>query len=476
MSTLDALPSVTPAPTTQESRPFNSAVASMVPLDLAAYGYVEEEFFVSGTAAVYADDLAVTAEVPYVNRVVVRRPADASTGSGVVLLEILNASNGYPAEGLWRRAWDHTLLHRHTWVGFTSKPIDIDALKIFDPARYAALTWETDPANPHEPVQGPDLNALGAIVDGAEEGLVWDVTTHMLRLLRTDDAGGLLGGATPRTLILGGQSQSGVVLNTWIRHFHPLVRRPDGRAIVDGYLVSVASVVERTLRQQVSPDGFFATTTPGEGAPVDVPLISVFSEGDVALWANHGQTHTAQPGLGDGEWRRSWCVPGGSHTELFTPAMPSAAEVQRAARKPRSTTVEAAVTGNPYPLEAFVTSAFDAVLRWATDGAPAAPSRFFDTDTDGSLARNADGNVTGGLRPGIHAEAIATFHGGTGGTGGTLTFLPRDEVLRRYPTPDAYLAAVSEVDAQLVAAGYLTDWGRRQLWTTATQLYLRAVG
>ena len=214
MFTRDAIPTVTPVPTTADSRPFNSTVASVVPLDLAAYGYVEEEFFVSGTASVYADDLTPTAEVPYVNRVVVRRPVDEATASGVVLLEILNASNGYPAEGLWRRAWDHLLLHRHTWVGFTSKPIDVDALKVFDPARYAPLTWELDSSNPHEPVQGPDLNALGAVVEGAEEGLVWDVTSHMARVLRSDGAGGLLGGAQPATLILGAQSQSGVVLNT----------------------------------------------------------------------------------------------------------------------------------------------------------------------------------------------------------------------------------------------------------------------
>ena len=252
--------------------------------------------------------------------------------------------------------------------------------------------------------------------------------------------------------------------------------RPDGTSAFDGYLVSVASVVERPLRQQVSPDGLFATTPPGDAAAVDVPLVSVFSEGDVALWAGHGQTHTARAGLGDGEWRRSWCVPGGSHTELFTPAMPSAAEVLRAARKPRVTTAEAAVSGNPFPFEAFVTSAFDAVVRWAVDGVPAAPSLFFDTDPSGELVRDPDGNVTGGLRAGLHAEAIATFHGGTGGTGGMLTLLPHEEVLRRYPTPDDYLAAVSAVDARLFDAGYLTDWGRRQLWTAATQLYLRAVG
>lgn len=475
MSTRDHLPTVTPVPVTRDSRPFNSTVASTVPLDLAAYGWVEEEFFLSGVAAVYDDDLGVVREVPYTNRVVVRRPAEEARASGVVLLEVLNASNGYPAEGLWRRAWDHLLLHGHTWVGFTSKPIDIDALKTFDPQRYAPLTWELDPEHPHDPMQPPDFDPLGGIVEGAEEGLVWDILTHVGRLLAGEAAGDLLGGSRPRLLVLGGQSQSGAIVNTWLRHFHPLVRRPDGRSLFDGYLVSVASVIERPLRQQAGPAGRMATTPPGDAAPVEVPLVSVLSEGDVALWAGQGQPHTAQPGLGDAPWRRSWCVAGASHTELFTPVIPGSAEVLRAGRKPRAMTPDAVAAGNTFPLEAFVSSALDAVVRWAGEGIPAAPSVFFDVDAEGSLLRDDDGNVRGGVRVGLVAEPIATFTGGNGGTLGTVALLPREEVLRRYPTPDAYLTAVSAVDADLVARGYLGDGGRRQLWQAATQLYIRAV-
>lgn len=469
------LPVVTRLPASAESRPFNSAAAAAVPLDLAAYGYLEEEFTVAGTAAIYADDLRVEREVPYVNRVVVRRPANAELSSGVVLLEILNASNGYPAEGLWRRAWDHLIGHRHTYVGVVSKPIDIDALKIFDPVRYASLSWDLDPAKGREPVCEVAGGALGAIIEGAEEGLVWDVITDLGRLLREDASSVVGDGGAVRTLILGGQSQSGAVLNTWLRHFHPRERRSDGRALFDGYLVSVASVVERPLRQQPSPDGLFATTAPADGADVDIPLVSVFAEGDVALWAGHGQHHVARPGLGDGEWRRMWCVPGASHTELFTPAMPGAADVRAAARSPRRTTPEAAATGNPFPFEAFVTGAFDAVLRWITDGTPAAESRYFALDDSGGLARDDYGNVLGGVRAGIVAAPVATFVGGTGGTGGRLELHAREDVIARYPTAEDYLAAVSEVDAELQRAGYLGDSGRRALWLTAAQLYVRAV-
>lgn len=97
-----------PVPVTADSHQFNSALTYDVPLDLALFGFVEEEYFVSGRSAVYADDLAVLREVPYTNRLIVRRPADPASASGVVVVELLNPSNGYDAEGLWRRGWTTT--------------------------------------------------------------------------------------------------------------------------------------------------------------------------------------------------------------------------------------------------------------------------------------------------------------------------------------------------------------------------------
>ncbi len=93
-----------PIPSTPRSHQFNSTLTYEDPLDLAKAGFVEEEYFVTGRAAVYADDLTVLSEVPYTNRLIVRRP-DSAQPSGVVFVEILNPSNGYDAEGMWRRAW-----------------------------------------------------------------------------------------------------------------------------------------------------------------------------------------------------------------------------------------------------------------------------------------------------------------------------------------------------------------------------------
>ena len=63
-----------PIPVTADSYPFLDAAHSLVPFDLAKYGYVEQEFIVSGNANVYdwaADgSLSVkTEKAPYAARI-----------------------------------------------------------------------------------------------------------------------------------------------------------------------------------------------------------------------------------------------------------------------------------------------------------------------------------------------------------------------------------------------------------------------
>lgn len=102
-STAPARPSVTPAtlrgPITQGAI---SLPADPRPVDLAAAGYVQEEFFASGVARAFAADgplgpngrwhVTVSGSAPYTTRVVVRRPSDPSRLSGVVVVEWLNVS------------------------------------------------------------------------------------------------------------------------------------------------------------------------------------------------------------------------------------------------------------------------------------------------------------------------------------------------------------------------------------------------
>ncbi len=471
-ATREVVPSLHgPIPVTAESHQFNSTLTYDVALDLGRFGFVEEEFFVSATSAVYADDLSVISEVPYTNRLIVRRPANPATASGVVFVEILNPSNGYDAEGMWRRGWDYYLDQRHTYVGISARPVTIDALKIFDPLRYAPLSWDLDPQNPHKPV-GADANPYG-VVDGCEEGIVWDIITQTGRLLRDPVGAAILGDLTLRSLVLTGQSQSAQYLNTWLRFFHPLTP-----GLWDGFCCSVGSILERPLRQEpVSECGLYAVVQRDEAAPVSVPTLTVTCEGDVKMYGGIGVTNVATAGIADGPLRRHWCVSGAGHTEVTTPVMPGNPEVVRAGRKPRLMTSEQVAAGNIFPLQPAVTAALDAVVAWATVGKPAADSVFFETDTDGNLVRDDDGNVRGGLRYGLIVHPVATFTGSpSGGTLGSLDLFSADRVLRSWPSLASYLAAVAAVDRELESRGYLNDIGFAQMQDAARELWTRATG
>src|SRR5512142_1592764 len=76
-----------PLPVTTDSYPFMDASHSLVPYDLSKYGYVEQEFIVSGSANVYdwAADGSLTVKTPnapYAARILVRRPVNAAKFSG----------------------------------------------------------------------------------------------------------------------------------------------------------------------------------------------------------------------------------------------------------------------------------------------------------------------------------------------------------------------------------------------------------
>src|SRR5919201_793772 len=85
--------------------------ASLSAVDLDAHGYIEQEFFVEGTARAYEPagqltengrwNVQTTTTAPYRTRVLVRRPKDPSKFNGVVEMEWLNVSGGLDAAPDW---------------------------------------------------------------------------------------------------------------------------------------------------------------------------------------------------------------------------------------------------------------------------------------------------------------------------------------------------------------------------------------
>lgn len=182
------IPSVTgPIPATAESYPLMAASKIQDVVDLPKLGYVEEEFFVSGRANVYdwADGtLSVrTAGALYTTRILVRRPADPRRSSGDVIVELPNMARRYDWSMTWALSHDYFIEHGDVWIGLTYAPVGIEALKMFNPTRYAPLSMANPTPDQVCPAAAPQG---GGRQDGAptapsptEEGLKWDIISQV---------------------------------------------------------------------------------------------------------------------------------------------------------------------------------------------------------------------------------------------------------------------------------------------------------
>ena len=129
---------------TKESFPFISAAEKP---DFKAAGYVEEEYFMRGTANIYEETGENSKkvryqDVPYCNRFLVRKPEHAEDFSGDVMIEILNATAGFDIDRMWILGKDEIMRRGAVYVGITSKPDVFASLKKFHADRYGEISWK----------------------------------------------------------------------------------------------------------------------------------------------------------------------------------------------------------------------------------------------------------------------------------------------------------------------------------------------
>lgn len=474
---MSAVPVVTHIPRTAASYPFSAADHARVPLDLASYGYVEEEFVLSGYANVYTNEdgeLAVEeTAVPYTNRILVRHPAKANKSSGVVFVDIYNASNGYDIEDMWRRLYSNILEEGHTYIGVTSKPINVDALYHFDWERYQDLSWYDDDTCEVGPVT---FTSSTQEIPCTETGLAWDIITQTGNALRDPVVGQeILGGTPLRSMFLIGQSQSSMYLNTYVNNFHFPVQDAVGGNVWDGYLSAAGNWIERPLNDaEGGASGFTVLAGPDEPVDVDVPWISVDSEADVPLFAGllGGPTSPTAP-RELAENTRVWQIPGTGHTYSWSPVVPDNAELIKAGRPPR--TFPAVYT--PYPMEPAMIAAGQALIDNHQKGRALPPTAWFERDEAGALVRDDHGNVLGGVRYGLMELPLAEFKGysAPGDMNGVAIPISKAEFYENWKNRSQYLAQQRAFDNRLRQQGYLTADGQ-ELFAERANLVLDLIG
>ena len=137
-----------PIPVTETSQIF---MHTNVPL--SQYGYVEEEYFLSGTGYTYTTSGPVNetgkkiltggpnsnGTYPFKTRIVVRRPEDPANFNGKVVAEWQNVTAGFDLEPQWVGDPYYLMHNGYTYVAVDAQNVGIEGLKKFDPERYNSL-------------------------------------------------------------------------------------------------------------------------------------------------------------------------------------------------------------------------------------------------------------------------------------------------------------------------------------------------
>jgi hypothetical protein len=455
------IPSATYVPVTSNSYPFGAADHLNVPEDLRLVGYVEDEYFVSGTANVYdwtppAAANVRTANAPYTTRMLVRRPIDPDRFSGNVIVEIMNATNLVDFEIGWALSKEQFVHHGDVWIGFTSKPLIVTALKTFNPTRYAPLSW----ANPLPLTDPNNCTAPNSVLGGAsrttEDGLIWDIFSQIAALVRSDAHDNPLRHYRVEKEYGYGYSQSGFDLQTYIDAVHPIAKQPNGKFVFDGFLDAAGFNSLAAINQ-------CATTQSGSGAgqihDAGVPIIRVATNSeDVLPFVQAGRRADSDTYP---DQFREYEMASAAHAtpnELdfeatFADILASGAPMPplTCGYGPRS----------PYPSSKLENAMFQNLDLWARHDVPPPPGLLLQYNSDGSQVLDSYGNAVGGVRtPYVDVPTAQWF---VGSPGGGLCFLlgyvqPFDATQMEaiYKDHEAYVGRVIGDTLHLVAERYLT--------------------
>lgn len=392
------------------------------PIDLKPFGYVEEEYFLSGTAS--DRGLSGTEHTaPYKVRILVRRPADPARFNGSAVLEWFNVSLQQEVEHEW--PIDFPMLMRDGYVSasVSAQMLGVQSaspmsLKNWDPQRYGALQHP-----------GDDYS--------------YDIFAQAAQALRS----GLATGHHPLDIVLGtGTSQSCLRLVTYISRL----------AAGDGVF-----------------DGYHPTTCPATAEVPDtlVPMVWGTSEWEASI-----------PSRPDGPLLRVWELAGTSHanywemqfqgTQGFRDGSSFGGTALYPGRFDEDTAGQYGERGSSPSNLAPGRYAFRAAIadlnRWARDwkafraghlaadqvrAAPAAPR----LERDGfSLRRDPNSNALGGVRLPALDVPVAAYHGEfSDGAGGHTTSFDRSTLAALYPSHDAYVAKMQAATDAAVAAGFM---------------------
>jgi hypothetical protein len=432
--------------------------ASPVPIDLAARGYIIEEFFASGTASAFEATGPCEADgmwsvrpgttAPYCTRIVVRRPSDPERFNGTVLVEWFNVSGGVEANPDWSYLGPHIVGDGYGYVGVSAQAFGVEGGKAL--LGVPGMT-EGQGLVGSQPIRYGTLRHPG-------DQYSFDMFTQIGRALRAADGPSALGTLRPERVVGIGESQSAFFLTTYIDAVQPTA------GCYDGFFVhsrggSGASLRGRALGGEEVPRGLQIRSD------TKVPVLVFETETDLGPLLDYGPARQA-----DTDRVRTWEVAGTAHADAYLVGAFAAA-----------LGCECAI--NEGPQHFVAQAALDALNRWIADAAPppkAPPLQLAATDPP-VIARDRLGNAKGGVRtPAVDTPIAALSGEAPAGASalcslfGSTVYFDHQILVDLYGDRDGYLGAYTRNLDNAIASGFLLAADRAELLAKAEEVDLRS--
>ena len=424
-------------------------------VDLAASGYVEQEFFASGTATAFKADsmpsdgkwtVTPTTAASYKTRIIVRRPADPAHFNGTVIVEWMNVSAGESAPD-----WDflNPMLMRegYAYVGVSAQKLGVDG--------GTALLGSPGSSGPSGGLVGDEPARYGSLHHPGDQYAL-DMYAQIGEALRAPHQKAL-GGLKQTHILAVGESQSAFYLTTFADTLQPLTNVYDG-IFIHSRGGSGASLAGTSITKSNGPDNLRIRTD------LKVPVFMSQTQTDLIQL---GYAPAEQPNT---DKIRTWEIAGTAHADAFT--------VGAAANLLGCTTPV-----NSGPQHNVVQAGFTAFDKWVDHGTPPpSPPPFKLSSTHpAALALDAHGNVIGGVRTPAVDVPVSTLSGAPaagsnaicGLFGSTVAFTPA-QLAALYGTQSNYVAQYTKSLDKAIASGYILSADKASLLAQAEQVQFPA--
>ncbi|NMO02129.1 hypothetical protein HH308_13005 [Gordonia sp. TBRC 11910] len=412
--------------------------------DLAAAGYSDAEFAVSGSVAGVTDSGPVDA-AEFTTRVIVRRPASTDGFNGILVVEWLNVSSGTDAAPEYSYLAEELVRGGYAWAGVSAQYIGVEG-----GAGSVGLADDRP-----QSLAGKDPERYGALHHPGD-AYCYDIFRSVGSALRSvHDASHPLAGLDISHVLAIGESQSAMALTTYVTAF-------DADEVFDGYFIhsrAAARLPLGTVGAGIDVGETFGGATVTIPDDFAKPVFTIETETDVLT---NFQFHRARQD--DSSRRRTWELAGTAHADLFQIGpfedyLGSPEPVNRGQQR--------------FALRAALAHA----RAWVADGVepPTAPALELSGDgDDAAFVTDEIGNVRGGVRApcvdaptqvltGVVENPVSRIHLLFGAT----AQIEPAVLMKRYGSVESYLDHYRAAVDEAIAEGFALEADRDELMADA---------